>query len=202
MSLPFYELFYGQTRTYLIPNGNQSILIDTDWPGTLPQFFKAIKAVGIKLSEIAYVIVTHYHPDHMGLVGELQALGVQLLVFEEQREFLHSSDQIFEKSGLTYQPIDDQAIQYLTCQESKAFFAKLGLDLEVMATPGHSDDSVSIIHEQKRAFVGDLYTLDTVRGYDNPTLEQSWQSLLDRQLETIYYGHPNPSAVRGLTVIP
>lgn len=202
MSLPFYELFYGQTRTYLIPNGNQSILIDTDWPGTLPQFFKAIKAVGIKLSEIAYMMVTHYHPDHMGLVGELQALGVQLLVFEEQREFLHSSDQIFEKSGLTYQPIDDQAIQYLTCQESKAFFAKLGLDLEVMATPGHSDDSVSIIHEQKRAFVGDLYTLDTVRGYTNPNLEESWQSLLDRQLETIYYGHPNPSAVRGLTVIP
>lgn len=73
---PFYELHYDQTRTYLIPNGDKSLLIDTDWPGTLPQFFTAIKAVDIKVSDIAYVTITHYHPDHMGLVGELQALGI------------------------------------------------------------------------------------------------------------------------------
>lgn len=202
MSLPFYELFYGQTRTYLIPNGDKSLLIDTDWPGTLPQFFKAIKAVGIKLSDIAYLIITHYHPDHMGLVGELQALGIQLIVLEEQRNFIHSSDRIFEKSGFVYKPIDEQAVRYLSCEESRDFFADMNLDLEIVATPGHSDDSISIIHEQKRAFVGDLYTLDTVRGYDNPILEQSWQLLLNRDLEMIYYGHPNPSNVTGLTVIP
>lgn len=202
MLTPFYELHYGQTRTYLIPNGDKSLLIDTDWPGTLYQFFKAIKAVGIKLSDIAYLIITHYHPDHMGLVGELQALGIQLIVLEEQRNFIHSSDRIFEKSGFVYKPIDEQAVHYLSCEESRDFFADMNLDLEIVATPGHSDDSISIIHEQKRAFVGDLYTLDTVRGYDNPILEQSWQLLLDRDLEMIYYGHPNPSNVTGLTVIP
>lgn len=202
MFASFYQLQYGQTKTYLIRNGSKSILIDTDWPGTLPQFFKAIKAIGIRVFDIAYVIVTHYHPDHIGLVGELQALGVQLLVLEEQRGFIHSSDQIFERSGLTYKPIDELAVQYLSCQDSKTFFTNIGLDLEIVATPGHSDDSVSIIHEQKRAFVGDLYTLDTVRGYENPILEQSWQLLLDRKLETIHYGHPNPSDVTGLAAIP
>lgn len=29
------------------------------------------KGLGIKVSDITYVLATHYHPDHIGLVSEL-----------------------------------------------------------------------------------------------------------------------------------
>lgn len=40
-------LKYGKTNTFLITSGNSSILIDTDWAGTLPMFFKEIKKHGV-----------------------------------------------------------------------------------------------------------------------------------------------------------
>lgn len=48
-----------------------SILIDTDYAGTMPAFYKTIKGLGIRVSDITYVLATHYHPDHIGLVSEL-----------------------------------------------------------------------------------------------------------------------------------
>lgn len=59
------EVKYGNTKTYLIKNEPNCILIDTDWAGTLPMFFRKIKDLGIKLSDIKYLLITHYHPDHM-----------------------------------------------------------------------------------------------------------------------------------------
>jgi len=40
------ELVYGKTRCYLLDNGGQSVLVDTDWAGTLPLFFRALKEAG------------------------------------------------------------------------------------------------------------------------------------------------------------
>lgn len=49
------KLRYGNTNTFLIPCHNGFLLLDTDYAGTLPAFYKAIKQNGIKLSDIVYV---------------------------------------------------------------------------------------------------------------------------------------------------
>lgn len=54
------KLRYGSTNTFFIPGSKGGLLIDTDWAGTLPQFFKAIKSAGLGLPDISYVLVTHY----------------------------------------------------------------------------------------------------------------------------------------------
>ena len=66
------KLRYGNTNTFFISETDGGLLVDTDWAGTLPQFFKAIKAAGIEMKTITSLLITHYHPDHMGLAGELQ----------------------------------------------------------------------------------------------------------------------------------
>ncbi|MBE6611312.1 MAG: MBL fold metallo-hydrolase, partial [Ruminococcaceae bacterium] len=62
------ELLYGKTRTYLVGG---ILLVDTDWAGTLPRFFRKLKESNIPLESIRCLMVTHYHPDHMGIAAEL-----------------------------------------------------------------------------------------------------------------------------------
>lgn len=106
------RLKYGNTNTYFV-NG---LLMDTDYAGTLTEFFKEIKRNGIVLTDIKYVLATHYHPDHIGLIGELTELGVKLLLMENQLEYVHFSDKIFRRElHLNYKPIDESKALVIAC---------------------------------------------------------------------------------------
>ena len=91
------KLKYGNTNTYFIRGAKGSVLLDTDYAGTLQMFYKEIKKNGISLKDITYILATHYHPDHMGLVGELVSMGVKFLVMDTQVLNLHFSDEIFSR---------------------------------------------------------------------------------------------------------
>ena len=57
------KLKYGNTNTFFVRGINGNLLVDTDYAGTLPAFYRAIKEHNIKISDITYVLATHYHPD-------------------------------------------------------------------------------------------------------------------------------------------
>ena len=48
-------LTYGRTHTYLVG----SLLVDTDLPGTLNAFHKKLRAHGLIIGDIRYVLATH-----------------------------------------------------------------------------------------------------------------------------------------------
>ncbi|HTV78495.1 MAG TPA: MBL fold metallo-hydrolase [Steroidobacteraceae bacterium] len=66
----------GAATLYLTPEG-KSLLIDSGWPGSMgatsPSSAERIVAAARKLSlrKIDYLLVTHYHVDHVGGVQEL-----------------------------------------------------------------------------------------------------------------------------------
>ena len=70
------KLKYGNTNTFFIRGIGGNLLIDTDYAGTLPAFYRTLKENNIKISDITYVLATHYHPDHIGIVSELMKRGV------------------------------------------------------------------------------------------------------------------------------
>ena len=181
------ELKYGNTRCYCI---NNKVLIDTDWAGTLSAFFKCTKENNIELKEIECLIVTHFHPDHMGIAQEIADLGIQLIVFEEQKDFIHCSDNIFVKNrNIPFKPIDDNKVCCLPCADSRESFSKMGIEGEVIHTVGHSEDSVSIILDNGIAIVGDLYPLHSISAYNDKRLEYSWKSILSHNIKEIRCGH-------------
>lgn len=187
------KLKYGNTNTFFIRGELGSILIDTDYAGTLPAFYKAIKAHGIKIGDINYVLATHYHPDHIGLVSELMKQGVKLLIVDTQIPHSHFSDEIFSRDKhLNYEPIEIDNATVIRSDESRDFLKNLGIDGEIIVTPSHSDDSVSLILDSGECFVGDLEPIEYLAGYEeNEKLKYDWEQIMLHSPKVIYYAHIN-----------
>ena len=187
------RLRYGNTNTFLVRGDNTSLLIDTDYAGTMPSFYKAIKDAGVTVNNIGYVLATHYHPDHIGLVSRLMEQGVKLILAETQSSFVHYSDEIFAKEPrLEYKPIDASSAVVISPAESRGFLKGLGIGGEIICTPSHSDDSVSLILDDGTCFVGDLEPFEYLEAYeDNEKLKADWDRLLSYHPKVICYAHTN-----------
>ena len=187
------KLRYGNTNTFYIAGAKGGLLIDTDYAGTLPQFFKAIKNARIDISDISYMLATHYHPDHIGIVSELQKLGVTLLIVDVQHSSVHFADDIFFRDKrLNYKPIDENVAKVISCAESKSFLCSIGISGEIIYTPSHSEDSVSIILDDGNCIVGDLEPVDYLAAYDhNPRLKSDWEQIMSYHPKRILSAHAN-----------
>src|SRR5579864_7279378 len=69
----FIDVEGGQSTLFVSPSG-QSLLVDTGWAGgrDAGRIASVAKLAGV--SQIDYLILTHYHGDHAGGVVELAAL--------------------------------------------------------------------------------------------------------------------------------
>lgn len=74
LSIEFIDTEGGQATLLVTPSG-QSLLIDAGWPGNQGRDSDRIIAAAKRhgLSRIDYLLVTHYHLDHIGGVPELAA---------------------------------------------------------------------------------------------------------------------------------
>ena len=187
------KLRYGNTNTFYIAGAKGGLLIDTDYAGTLPQFFKAIKNARIDISDISYMLATHYHPDHIGIVSELQKLGVTLLIVDVQHSSVHFADDIFFRDKrLNYKPIDENVAKVISCAESRSFLCSIGISGEIIYTPSHSEDSVSIILDDGNCIVGDLEPVEYLAAYDhNPRLKSDWEQIMSYHPKRILSAHAN-----------
>ena len=185
------KLKYGNTNTFLIQGKDANLLIDTDWAGTFHAFCKKIKENGIKLSEITHVIATHYHPDHIGIISELAESGAKLIILDSQLPYIHFADEIFAKDkNLKYKPIDDKKATIIKTSEGRIFLKSLGIDGEIIQTPSHSEDSISIILDDGGCFAGDLEPYEYIAGYDgNKALEDDWDKILKSKAKTVHFSH-------------
>lgn len=193
------KLKYGNTNTYFIRGAKGSILLDTDYAGTLQMFYKEIKKNGISLKDITYILATHYHPDHMGLVGELVSMGVKFLVMDTQVPNLHFSDGIFSRDKtLRFLPsVPEAYAEVIACKDSRAFLAALGIEGEIVSTPSHSEDSITLVLDSGDCFVGDLEPMEFMDGYEeNKALQSDWEKVMSFSPRVIHYGHTNKKEIR------
>lgn len=178
---------YDSTNYYVIGKKTK-LLIDVGWPGTLPKLLAVLKRKDIAFPAIGYLLCTHYHPDHAGLAQEMKANGARLIVTDEQVAAIPVL-KTYMKPANQYVDITLHDNVRVSCAESRAFLAKLGIDGEIIPTPGHSDDSVSLVLDDGSAFTGDLTSpalLDDVIG---ETVMRSWGAIRALGAAVIYPGH-------------
>ena len=179
---------YLSTNYYAIDVKGGKLLVDCGWPGTLPQFLAELKRKGISPQDIKYILATHYHPDHTGLAQELKNLGAKLIVLENQIEFIPQLIHLIKTKTVQYTEIKQGDNLILKFAESRNFLAKLELQGEIIHTPGHSDDSVTLILDDGFAFTGDLPPRFMI-SEEAAITKHSWDKIYQHKITRIFPGH-------------
>ena len=188
---------YKSTNYWAVSAGTSRLLIDLGWPGTMGVLQANLRRMGIPLREIRYGLATHYHIDHAGLAQELKNAGVPLLVPDVQLASIPLMARSTKPSD-GYVEIDPTDNVTISIAEGREFLARIGIAGEILHTPGHSDDSVSVLLDDGSVFTGDL-TLPGLATDDQASVViDSWRRLLERGAAQVYPGH-GPS--RGMPAV-
>ena len=195
--MTIHELRYGNTNTYLIEGERGIVLFDTCWAGTFDMFCRAMGELRIPVQKIDAVLISHFHPDHCGIAQEIADHGAVIAVADVQKEYVHAADDIFRKENRhAFRPIDDAKVRVVALSDSRRFLEEFGIEGELLHTPGHSDDSITLALDDGSLFVGDLNPLYELEMHRGTQIGESWEKLLSRKPRTVYYGHAK-TAVLG-----
>lgn len=132
--------------------GEEIILIDTGRPGQGKGILNDLKSMDIKLQDIKHILITHHDVDHVGSAAFLQQAteakiwaskeDIPYIRGEKNREgikrFISLIMRIKEPENISSYPKDQKI-----------------MDIEVIATPGHTPGHVCLLYNNV-LFVGDL----------------------------------------------
>jgi glyoxylase-like metal-dependent hydrolase (beta-lactamase superfamily II) len=144
-------LVYGETIT----------LIDTGVAGCEAQIFDSIQSTGRDLSEIALIILTHSHPDHIGAARAIQqATKCSIAAHPAERAWIENVElQNRERPVPGFATLVGGSVQLdheLEDGESIAPDETRAGEMQVYHTPGHSPGSISLfMHSEGALFSGD-----------------------------------------------
>ena len=144
-------LVYGETIT----------LIDTGVAGCEVQIFDAIRSSGRDPSEIALIILTHSHPDHIGAAQAIQrATSCSIAAHPAERRWIEDVElQNRERTVPGFATlvagsvrIDHELLEGDTIEPDET----RAVEMQVIHTPGHSPGSISLFMQRTGAlFSGD-----------------------------------------------
>ncbi|MGE0463144.1 MAG: MBL fold metallo-hydrolase [Vicinamibacterales bacterium] len=187
-SVDIVNVGYRSTNYWVVGRGPSRLLVDLGWPGTMGTMMANLRRMGVPFEDVRYGFATHYHPDHAGLAQELKQAGMPLVVLEEQVEaFPRLAALTKPRDG--YVDITPHDNLVLSCADSRALLARIGLSGQVVHTPGHSDDSVSLLLNDGAAFTGDLTPPGLACGGDVQVVRASWRRLKDLGATRVYPAH-------------
>ena len=194
---------------YLV-KGKELALVDTGERMRFEQVKAQIEALGVKLSDISYIFITHGHQDHLGnaspLITEMPNAKVYAHPACKQRlldpgsvnwKAIFSPD-VLARITMEMEPVPEDRIVYLN--DGDEFDLGDGEVLKIKYTAGHQPSGV-VIYESKNqgVFINDLvgncfldadsqYILNT-RNSDNTISLETLREVIKQPLSYLYLGH-------------
>ncbi len=131
----FIDVEGGQATLVVSPSG-ESLLVDTGWPGSQGRDAERIMAAARQagIQRIDYLLVTHYHMDHVGGVPQL-AERIPIGTFIDHGASVESGKQADELKA-AYDKVQSKGRHMLAKPGGKIPIADL--DIEVLAVAGRA----------------------------------------------------------------
>ena len=186
--MKIFHLSSGPLRvnTYFLVNEEKNTAVVIDSGENYKLIKKAEEENGFIIKA---VLLTHAHFDHAGNVKKLQDDGAKIYVSKIDAEKLLNDDNLASSFGRRF----DYCTADFTFNGGEILDIE-GIKIEVIATPGHTDGSVSF-KVDNNLFTGDTLFLESVGRTDFPTgnkseLIRSVTKLFDLEGDyKVYPGH-------------
>ena len=159
------------------------MLIDVGWPNGMPELKRNMALYGRSVKEVTHMLMTHYHIDHCGIAQEMKDKGARLVVMENQLGHLNDLKP-YLRPPMVFHEIQEEENILLRFSEARAFLEKLGVRGEIVPTPGHSPDHVSLVLDDGTAFTGDLPPESSAEEESGP--RKDWELLRSMKVKRIF----------------
>lgn len=142
--------------------GETITLIDTGVAGCEKAIFNSIRSAGRDPAEIALIILTHSHPDHIGAAQAIRdATGCSIAAHPAERSWIEDVDlQNRERPVPGFGALVGGSVEVdheLMDGDSIEPDETRAVDMQVLHTPGHSPGSISLLmHSEGALFSGDV----------------------------------------------
>jgi glyoxylase-like metal-dependent hydrolase (beta-lactamase superfamily II) len=169
----------GFVYAYVLIRGKEAAVVDTGTPNNASKIVDVVRTAGLGWDAVHHVILTHYHPDHIGSVGEVLAAAPKATAYAGAADI----PQI--KSPRPIKAVGDN---------DEVF------GLRVIATPGHTPGHICVLDPAgSLVILGDAmsnigklggpspqYTTDMAQAH------QSIKKLAGLKFERAVFGHGDP----------
>jgi glyoxylase-like metal-dependent hydrolase (beta-lactamase superfamily II) len=113
----------GFVSAYVMVRGNEAVLVDTGVAGSAAAIGEVVQHAGLGWDAVQHVILTHYHSDHAGSVGDVLGLASQAAVY----------------AGGADIPRINAPREIAPVVDGQEVFG-----LQIIATPGHTPGHISV----------------------------------------------------------
>jgi glyoxylase-like metal-dependent hydrolase (beta-lactamase superfamily II) len=194
-------------RVTIVFSDQDVLLVDAGGRGSLGLITAGLKALGSSLDRVRLIVLTHYHPDHCGGLGQLvERTGAPVAAHTQEARIISGEESLpnpFHSrllAGLTHPILPllyDQPVKVDFCLDDGDTLP-LAEEIRVIHTPGHTQGSICLrVASKKLLIVGDALQyrsrrlgLPAAAVTHNPhQAEESLQRLLSLDFDTICFSH-------------
>lgn len=205
-------------NTWLYPIREGYVLIDTGYERGYSSFLKKLKLNNIELKDIKYIFLTHAHDDHAGFINQLleDSPDTRVIMSYRALERLYLGQNSFEggctsllallfcnfmkllgKGDHLFPPLKKkfETNCILVTEKNKRKVEYL-LEGEIIFTPGHTKDSLSLLISDNELFCGDAAMNGfpskhkiTIWCENKEEFISSWNDIIKLRPIRIYPGH-------------
>lgn len=189
IQLPLSKAGIESVNVYIIEGTGGNLMIDTGWntPEAFNTLAQEMKNSGFAMRDITDIVVTHFHPDHIGLAGKISELsGAKIAICEIENNliesrYLHPDGLVREMTAFfASNGVPDWELKMISeasfnIRSFVSPFTATSLlkhgdkvsmepyEFQVLHTPGHSPGHICLYEPNKKyLFAGDHVLAETV----------------------------------------
>jgi glyoxylase-like metal-dependent hydrolase (beta-lactamase superfamily II) len=194
----------GHVKLYFIKTDDGYILVDTGKPDKDKHLDEAFLKAGINPQNVKLIVVTHAHPDHSGTIAHAKEItGAKILCHENAAPFIRagrSSPIIAQNRKGKFMNAISPEWKYQGAEpdiliQNDFDLGEYGINGKIIHTPGHTEDSITIVLDNGEMLLGDLVRgkapdINLGQFYENKeVLIQSLVKLASYNAKRIYMSH-------------